>query len=436
MEVVTQMDRMDLPSLNASDLGSIHYSAKSKEIERAHTAPSALEDEKVKTMRTLNGAVLKEKTLTLTDEGIKLIEKNGKSSVHFEGYEVEEVYEEEEVEWEGEDEGGEEEDGSGDRDADEESEVDELLETRSEDLDDEQYEIREKKLRKNYELNVDPLITGLNIGNYFLGYDKVPEKNKYLVDKKVLLKRKVELAPYGNSWAEDMFAVGHNTVKSEILDMYNIVGALERRGRKVRPKSVHLFYDWWNLFLSVFTVTLDMEEDVIFPWIEKEVDLTGTGMTLRERTETKKHIADLLNIIRVQEAKVGYIPAGEATPKMLTFLNEFVPVVLRYMNKCDQVVAPIVKEKFTEEQYRHELLPFIAKYYREYVDWPEVAPLTTVWMDKKQRGIWKHDFLTAGEKLRFGLWKRELNRTHTEIRDMIVERRQVRRSFLSRTLTK
>eukprot|EP00188_Purpureofilum_apyrenoidigerum_P004890 Plantae.Rhodophyta-Purpureofilum_apyrenoidigerum.ctg5884.p1 GENE.Plantae.Rhodophyta-Purpureofilum_apyrenoidigerum.ctg5884~~Plantae.Rhodophyta-Purpureofilum_apyrenoidigerum.ctg5884.p1 ORF type:complete len:373 (+),score=85.94 Plantae.Rhodophyta-Purpureofilum_apyrenoidigerum.ctg5884:92-1210(+) len=288
-------------------------------------------------------------------------------------------------------------------------------------------DVKERTLRKTYEENVDGVITDLEKGNYFLGYDKVPDKDEFLADKRVLKKFKVSLGPYGQSWEEDIFTLGHNAIKQEMQDMFHIVRAMEKLGLKIRRADVSLFYQWWRLFLSLFTFIMDMQEDVYMPWIEKRIDLSGTGWTKTERNAMKKKMLELLNVIRTHEAKMSYIPAGEVAPKLISFLNNFNPLVLKYMSRAEQNVAPRIAAACTETEYRKELLPFAYRYLHGYSEWTEIGPLLTSWMDKAQAAHWKKQFLGTSEKLRFAIWCRQASRTHYELRDMIIEHRAARK---------
>ncbi|KAJ8904721.1 hypothetical protein NDN08_001239 [Rhodosorus marinus] len=284
-------------------------------------------------------------------------------------------------------------------------------------------EEEERRLKRVYEENVDKVITELERRNYFLGYDQAQSRDQFLLHKKVLKRYKVELVPYRESWSVDLFAVGHNTVKTEILDMYDIVRSLEDQGREVGKGPVLYFCGWWSTFLSVVTEFLDMEDQVIYPWIENKADLGGTRLSKSNRTSTRRQLRDLMLKAVAQESNLDYIPPSEVVLKMLEVLNELDVVLLTYINHVKAKIPQLVEEKFTEDEYRCDLLPAISSHLHSTEDWNKVAPITIRWMREDQAAFWQSEFLTRRDKRKFSNWRRLVERTHWELRDCVVERR-------------
>jgi len=284
-------------------------------------------------------------------------------------------------------------------------------------------EEEERRLKRVYEENVDNVITALERRNYFLGYDLPESRDQFLLHKKVLKRYKVELVPYRESWSVDLFAVGHNTVKTEILDMYDIVKSLEDQGRAVAKGPVSYFCGWWGTFLTVVTEFLDMEDQVIFPWIENKADLSGTKLSKSNRTLTRRQLRDLMLEATAQESNLIYIPPSEVVVKMLEVLNELNIVLLTYFNRVKARMPQLVDKNFTEDEYRLSLLPAISNHLRSGEDWNKLAPITVRWMREDQAASWQSEFLTRREKRKFSTWVRLVKRTHWELRDCVVERR-------------
>jgi len=304
-----------------------------------------------------------------------------------------------------------------------------------EEIEDELYEKEERRLKKIYEENIDGAITEIEKGNFFLGFDKIPEADRYLADKKVMRKFKLNPEPYMESWAKDVFVLQHNTIKTEIRNLYKIVASMEKRGMNLLGETVGQFYEWWAGFVAHFSLLMDVEEEIIFPWIERRADLVTTGLDAEQRTAIRTQIVNVLNTISSQEAKVGYMPPGEIAPKMLLYLNQFCPIVLGYMSRCIYNVVPRLEEAYSMEDCASELLPAIARFYRVNEDWSLVAPLFTTWMDKQQVTYWKRTFLNTKERLGFSLWVRGFRRGHLELQKAIIEERRVRKT-LYRTWSK
>lgn len=293
-------------------------------------------------------------------------------------------------------------------------EADERLKTEEEE---------ERRLKRVYEENVDNVITALERRNYFLGYDRPQSRDQFLLHKKVLKRYKVDLVPYRESWSVDLFAVGHNTVKTEILDMYDIVQSLEDQGREVGKGPVLYFCGWWSTFLAVVGEFLDMEDQVIFPWIEKKADLGGTKLSKSDRTSTRRRVRSLILQALAQESNLNYIPPSEVVVKMLEVLNELDVVLLAYINRVQARIPQLVEDTFTEDEYRRDLLPAISSHLHSTEDWNKIAPITIRWMREDQTASWQSEFLTRREKRRFSSWRRLVERTHWELRDSVVERR-------------
>eukprot|EP00188_Purpureofilum_apyrenoidigerum_P003434 Plantae.Rhodophyta-Purpureofilum_apyrenoidigerum.ctg35884.p1 GENE.Plantae.Rhodophyta-Purpureofilum_apyrenoidigerum.ctg35884~~Plantae.Rhodophyta-Purpureofilum_apyrenoidigerum.ctg35884.p1 ORF type:complete len:406 (-),score=99.93 Plantae.Rhodophyta-Purpureofilum_apyrenoidigerum.ctg35884:582-1799(-) len=304
-----------------------------------------------------------------------------------------------------------------------------------EEIEDELFEIEERRLKKIYEENIDGVITEIEKGNFFLGFDKIPEADKYLMDKKVMKKLKLCSEAYMESWAKDVFVLQHNTIKAEMLNMYKIVASMEKRGLSLLKETMEQFYEWWGEFTMYFSFFMDVEEEILFPWIERRVDLSVTGLNFERRALIKSKVINLINEVTSHEAKVCYMPPGEVAPKMLGYMNQLCPMLLSYMTHCISNVVPSVANAYSPEDYHIELLPAIIRFYKVNPEWTSIAPLVTTWMNKQEIVTWKKQFLNTKEKFSFNMWSRGLRRGHFELQAAIIEERRVRMT-LYRTWSK
>eukprot|EP00183_Erythrolobus_madagascarensis_P001577 CAMPEP_0185851674 /NCGR_PEP_ID=MMETSP1354-20130828/10969_1 /TAXON_ID=708628 /ORGANISM="Erythrolobus madagascarensis, Strain CCMP3276" /LENGTH=881 /DNA_ID=CAMNT_0028552709 /DNA_START=27 /DNA_END=2672 /DNA_ORIENTATION=+ len=259
--------------------------------------------------------------------------------------------------------------------------------------------------------NVDQVIADMQPNNYFLGTGNmgVSLTSKYVLKEPVLIP-----VPYGEKWSMDIFALPHNAIKRELVDLYKILGSLQKRMMDLRHTEIDDFYNWWEVFEAFVLDFFEMEEGIIFPWIESRIPLGKSNFSQTQRSIVKGRLSRLMHEIDDCEYKFTNLPAGEVLPRLLECLDRFTPKLLEYFGEQERRLPRAIEVKFEAVDKRwvdENCLAFMmnAKYTNELVT------IMTRWLNENQLREWKRNNLKGTARLSYSMWRNQLNKNHISI---------------------
>lgn len=153
----------------------------------------------------------------------------------------------------------------------------------------------------------------------------------------------------------DIFARLHNGVRRELIDLYNMVDAMQRRIQNLRSSDLNMFFTWWDLFSSYVEVCFEAHDQVLIPWVRKKggmPDMLDDGAV----SGMKDTLNTMLRDFDTTYSQLPRRPPDETMAKIIkglvymhslveylqTFENE-VPLAIE--NKCRQKDAVVMEKK-------------------------------------------------------------------------------------------
>lgn len=117
----------------------------------------------------------------------------------------------------------------------------------------------------------DPADT-LQLASDFLTASVSPRKSARLSSALINYKRPdaLNLVPVGSNPLLDIFTRLHNGLRRELIDLYNMVDAMQRRIQHLRSSDLKMFFAWWDLFSSYVETCFEAHDRVLIPWVRRK----------------------------------------------------------------------------------------------------------------------------------------------------------------------
>eukprot|EP00180_Rhodochaete_pulchella_P000347 Plantae.Rhodophyta-Rhodochaete_pulchella.ctg12413.p1 GENE.Plantae.Rhodophyta-Rhodochaete_pulchella.ctg12413~~Plantae.Rhodophyta-Rhodochaete_pulchella.ctg12413.p1 ORF type:complete len:362 (+),score=44.83 Plantae.Rhodophyta-Rhodochaete_pulchella.ctg12413:165-1088(+) len=150
---------------------------------------------------------------------------------------------------------------------------------------------------------------------------------------------------HGQDWSNDLFAVYQNSVRREMMDLYYILGSLNKRQYFLEREEISLFMKWFELFEYFLQQILVMEEEVVFKWIAK-ISKTPEPWNASSRKRRQSEISSCLEevLLKVDETRIQSVPPGELFSVIAKSIDEFSRRILRYFSDEVREVSPLIKK--------------------------------------------------------------------------------------------
>ncbi|KAA8496479.1 hypothetical protein FVE85_0208 [Porphyridium purpureum] len=269
--------------------------------------------------------------------------------------------------------------------------------------------------------DIDEVLRGMQTNNYFMGTGTAANIGSLMANKYVLKEPVLIPAPYGEKWSMDVFALPHNALKRELLDLYKILGSLQRRMIDLRHSDIDDFYNWWEVFEAFILDYFDMEEKIVFPWIQSRIPLGKTKFSQTQRSILKGRLSKLMHDVDECEYKFSYLPAGEVLPRLLQCMDKFSPRLLEYLGEQERRLPRALDKKFAAADKAvldQKLMDYMmqAKYTNELVT------IMTRWLNDAQLKEWKRTNLKGTARLSYTMWKNSLYKNHVSIVTEMIQR--------------
>lgn len=184
----------------------------------------------------------------------------------------------------------------------------------------------------------------------FLSATAAPRKSARLSSALLNYRRPdgLNLVPLGSSWALDIFARLHNGIRRELIDLYNMIDAMQKHIQDLRTSDLKLFFSWWDLFSSFMEVACDAHEMVLFPWIRKRAELPE-ALSESARSKLNETVESMLGSFDTVYSQMSRRPPDETMAKIIKALVDMHPIVEHFEN-FENNVPTLIEEHFKPKE--------------------------------------------------------------------------------------
>lgn len=184
------------------------------------------------------------------------------------------------------------------------------------------------------------------INSDFLSAQPAPRKSARLTSALLNYRRPegLNLIPLGSSWALDVFARLHNGIRRELIDMYNMIDAMQKHIQDLRSGDLNLFFDWWDLFSSYIEVSFDLHAKLLVPWVLKK-GVMPKSLDEHARSNMKKTLGAMLANFDTVYSQLPRRPPDETMAKIIKGLVDMHPIV-EYLENCENNIPPVLEELY------------------------------------------------------------------------------------------
>lgn len=226
------------------------------------------------------------------------------------------------------------------------------------------------------------------------------------------------LAEYGGreTWASDVFVLPHNAIRWEIMDLYTILGSIQRRWSSLQMADIWDLSEYWEVFEVFVAQYFEIEDQIIFPFL---LNVASDSMDLNRYHKVVKYNKDRLEAMLLDVGTTlelfNSAPAGDVLPKLYKQLSEYLPKLLDYMQQQEKVL-PKVFSSFCEPEDRALINRAAANFIVRAANGREGIAILTRWIeDSMILQMWKNENLSPRAKSSHKKWISSLESKHVEI---------------------
>ncbi|GAB0493929.1 hypothetical protein MMPV_005216 [Pyropia vietnamensis] len=199
----------------------------------------------------------------------------------------------------------------------------------------------------------------------------------------------------------DFVAMVNNSVRLEVRDLYRILQSCEARRLYLGPSDMELLFAWLEEFEILCVDLFEMEEDLLFAFIERNDHLSrydrvwsGEGDKLKgalceaKRTLAKGCITAAFAKFNDLEDEFCGRPVAQVFPSLAPVAEELATAVLSFVTLKDQELPPALQTRFSEKEIRAQEKKYWAETkVMEHSD--VILSLATRSMTPDERARWK-----------------------------------------------
>lgn len=168
----------------------------------------------------------------------------------------------------------------------------------------------------------------------------VYEFNKYIEGKGSELGAPVLLSrDYGmpGRWSEDIVTLGSNAIRREVLDLYQIMGAIKKSYRSITYGDIIELRQWWYFFQEFWHLYQGIDKKLLFPLIHEPYKISGRLDQFNEKFVTRSCALDWINF-KLEEMTAyihsfGRLPPGNIFALLFKALDELAESMLRFLGE-------------------------------------------------------------------------------------------------------
>mmetsp|Transcript_6245 Transcript_6245/g.11119 ORF Transcript_6245/g.11119 Transcript_6245/m.11119 type:complete len:546 (-) Transcript_6245:440-2077(-) len=216
-----------------------------------------------------------------------------------------------------------------------------------------------------------------------------------------------------DDWATELFALHHNTLRREMVDLFKILKKMEKCLLTLNDDDLEAFFVWWGCFANVTREVFAVREAVLFPWLENVLPLEGT-LTRDVRRSKQALILQVMHVIDSLKEDMIQTKKSNGFVRLVLYCEKLCSALLSYMSAMEDEVPSKLEMFFTLDgklevdvkvrdwmwKRKHGHL-FFASVYR----WVYNTPL---WAD------WKELHLKGPRKILVSRWYKHYERTHVK----------------------
>eukprot|EP00190_Bangiopsis_sp_CCMP1999_P005639 CAMPEP_0198722598 /NCGR_PEP_ID=MMETSP1475-20131203/269_1 /TAXON_ID= ORGANISM="Unidentified sp., Strain CCMP1999" /NCGR_SAMPLE_ID=MMETSP1475 /ASSEMBLY_ACC=CAM_ASM_001111 /LENGTH=331 /DNA_ID=CAMNT_0044483511 /DNA_START=66 /DNA_END=1061 /DNA_ORIENTATION=- len=217
------------------------------------------------------------------------------------------------------------------------------------------------------------------------------------------------LETYGTSYGLDIFTLGHNAVRRDISDLFDMLLAYELRRGDVHLGDVNELFKWLKPMTRFLLDIIALEERLIFPWVTAAAPGLQGEVGSKERLELKEKIIKGIRETQDIKKNCAHMAPMGVFRKVLESVNKWVRMLLDYFYHEEHSLPGIIEAEYTVEEKVH-LDQRIAEFFVESDGGGAQVCMLIRWMDSKQAAYWKENNLSVIQRLQFRNWEMFYNR--------------------------
>lgn len=226
------------------------------------------------------------------------------------------------------------------------------------------------------------------------------------------------LGEYGapNTWNSDVFVLIHNSIRWEIMDLYTIIGSLQRRWLALTMLDMYELCEYWETFELFLGQWFEVEDQIIFPYL---LSVAASSQELARYYKVVKYnkemLVGMLYDVGATIEMFNSAPAGEVFPALYRQIVDYLPKILDYMEQQDAVL-PSVFAAHCHPEDRIMLNRAVANFLIRAANGRDSIAILTRWIeDSMVLQIWKDENLSSRAKSSHKKWLMKLDENHVEI---------------------
>ena len=178
-------------------------------------------------------------------------------------------------------------------------------------------------------------------------------------------------------WSRDIFAILHNAIRSELLDLISLLNCVKRLGMRTSIRDFDGMRNWFQVFSGIVLDYCDLETKYLQPWIEKAIVEGGNGDAATFFSTMPGRLAQIRDIVaNASNSFADLCNAGQGgDPKLnkaqkailiLASLDALIFQLFDYMNGQEGALTVTVSKFYKSEKKEREtimrkILKFVMK---------------------------------------------------------------------------
>lgn len=230
------------------------------------------------------------------------------------------------------------------------------------------------------------------------------------------------LTPYGTDWALDIFALPQNAIRHEVDNLYTILMAIAQKKQMLTMKDLDRLTLWLTMFRSFVEKYLDLQEMLIYPWIERESKPIVGDLSRQKRGEARNNIFKLLQIVydtpKMAPGKYPRPLLWYFYPELRKNVDKLVSALLTHLatieNTLPQLLKRIYQPKDSQNMRKDIVDGFHSNPYKR-----EHVVLLGKWLQlpqyRRHYRHWKSENIRGTRAVSFQEWETLYDRGHGSI---------------------
>mmetsp|Transcript_53580 Transcript_53580/g.131254 ORF Transcript_53580/g.131254 Transcript_53580/m.131254 type:complete len:376 (-) Transcript_53580:59-1186(-) len=220
-------------------------------------------------------------------------------------------------------------------------------------------------------------------------------------------------------WAQDVFALPHNAIRQELIDLYTMLGAIYKRGTKTSREEDEHFSEWWVVFAAFLSEYFEVEKHILMPLLGQAEDdplhKQDIAVLISQLDGARNKLTSHLQTVSEVVDKLFVQPMKELFGQLCQALDDFVPLLLSYFNE-EEDVLPAYIMGYHAANAKDTTNQKIADHLLNGKNPQTNIVLLVAWMDNRDHlSQWKKKALRGFAKMQFSRWETKFNKTHKKI---------------------